>query len=240
MNHQKITGVCAVVTALAVLLGCGGSRPQSIRAPARTPAPTPAPPSLPSVPPPPEISPEDMLEDLLEPGKPDWLFLSDMIGDVSYFGIHLGDIRIESSCEDGSCTAVKGTITSESEPTEEFEIGETLTVDDFATDDVFEGGATPLGDVSTRTLHGMNLVHVEYLASGDTADLLGSGDFWGGWLEHQMFGVFSGRDHRCRTSRIRDRSRHESRRRDPYSAPIWERNLYRSDGWAGYRGMGGP
>ena len=130
-----------------------------------------------------------MLKNLMEPGKPDWLFLSDLIGSISLFGVHLGDARISNSCQDGSCTAVKGTITSESEPPQEWEIGETSTVDDYGLEGLFDDSTTPLDEITPRTLHGMNIVHLEYRES--VGDFSGSGGFRGGWLEHQMFGALS-------------------------------------------------
>ena len=43
----------------------------------------------------------------------------------------------------------------------------------------------------------MHLFQVEYSSTGSASDpvghFIGTGDFWGGWLEHQTFGAFSAR-----------------------------------------------
>ncbi|MCY4596605.1 MAG: hypothetical protein OXC19_17615 [Bryobacterales bacterium] len=175
MNHRRITALYVVATGLAVLAGCGDPQSASAIAPAPSP--------------PPDISPKDMLENLLVSGNADWLLLSSMKGDASVFRAYFGSVRFSSS--DGSCTMTTGAIVSAFQPTQEFEIDQTLTVTDFGVEGFFSDWATPAEDIEARTLQGMNLVQIEYSGDDTVGHFIGEGSFWSGWLEHQAFGAFS-------------------------------------------------
>ena len=131
-----------------------------------------------------------MLENLLVSGNADWLLLSSVIGDVSVLGSYFGAARFSASCTDGSCTITTGTLVSALQPTQEFEINETLTVTDFGFEGFFSDWTTPAEDIETRILHGMNLVQTVYSGDDTVGLFIGEGTFWGGWLEHQVFGTF--------------------------------------------------
>ena len=185
MNHVSIAILCVAAVSVAVLLGCGGST-QSARTPvAATPPPAPPPP-----PPPPAVDPKEKLENLLESGDIDSLLISDGVGELDLEGSIVGNMRFLVACSGGSCEATKAVVTSPLLPTEETEVGETLSASDFDLGGLF-GDEILLADLEVRNLHDMHFTHIETSEdTGFTGETLGaSGDFWGGWLEYQVFGA---------------------------------------------------
>ena len=183
MNRIRIAILCVAAMSAAVLLGCGGSE-RSALAPVRV-TPPPAPP-----PPPRPVDPKENLENLLESGEVDSLLISDGVGELESEGLNIGNMRFLFTCAGGSCEATKAVVTSPLLPTEETEVGETLSISDFDLGGLF-GDEITLADLEVRNLHDMHFTHVETSEdTGFTGETLGAGgEFWGGWLEYQVFGA---------------------------------------------------
>lgn len=186
MNRIRVAILCLAAISAAVLLGCGGgTRSPSTRAVA-TPPPAPPPPLLPPV-----VDPKEMLESFLESGDIDSLLISDGVGELDLEGLNFGDMRFLVTCSGGSCEVTKAVVTSPLLPTEETEVGETLSASDFDLGGLF-GDEISLADLEVRNLHDMHFTHIETSEdptgfAGETPD--SGGDFWGGWLEYQVFGA---------------------------------------------------
>lgn len=185
MNHVRIANLCVAAISAAVLLGCGGST-QS----AGTPVASTPPPAAPPAPPPRMVDPKEKLENLLESGNVDSLLISDGVGELDLEGVSVANMRFLVTCSGGSCEATKAVVTSPLLPTEETEVGETLSVADLDLGGLF-GDEISLADLEVRNLHDIHLTHIETSEdTGFTGETLGiGGELWGGWLEYQVFGV---------------------------------------------------
>ena len=191
MNHIKIAILCIAAISAAVLLGCGGSTQSAGRPVASTPPPAP-----PAAPPPRMVDPKETLENLLESGDVDSLLMSDVVGELESEGVRILSIRILSTCSGSSCEPTKVVFTSPLLPTEETEVGdevgEPLSASDLDLAGLF-GDEISLADLEVRNLHEMHLTHIDMSRdTGFIEETLGAGgEFWGGWLEYQVFGVAS-------------------------------------------------
>jgi len=185
MKHFRIAILCVAAISAAALLSCGGSARPASTPVAATPPPPPQPP-----PPPPVVDPKERLDNLLESGDIDSLLISDGVGELELEGSSIGNMRFLVTCAGGSCEATTTVVTSPFLPTEETEVGETLSASDFDLGGLF-GDEISLSDLEVRNLHDIHFTHIETSEeTGFTGETLGAGgEFWGGWLEYQVFGA---------------------------------------------------
>ena len=179
-----VTTLLAV--SLVVLAGCGGSKP-SARAPV---APAPPPPS-PA--PPPRDRAERVLA-LLQSGQVDSLLVSDAVGEFTLAGLESGSMRVDISCTGDTCTASSASITFPVLGIQSVEIGEDLSVTDLGLSEISADEWPEPGAVGHKIINDVDLARFEVLEDANLEGLGTGSEFYGGWLDYQVFAVAVGRE----------------------------------------------
>ncbi len=190
--NMQSTGVAAttlLAASLVLVSGCGGSKP-SARAPV---APSPVAPSPVAPSPAPRDRTERVLA-LLQSGQVDSLLVSDAVGEFTLAGVGSGSARFDISCTGDTCTMSSASITFPLLGTQSVEIGEDVSVTDLGLSEISGDEWPEPGSVGHKTINDVDLARFEGLEDVNLEGLGTGSEFYGGWLDYQVFTVAVGKE----------------------------------------------